>query len=118
MGTFYVIGRVIFGIYFLMNAYNHLIKNNGTIGYAQFKGVKNAKLMVMMSGVLLLVGGLSFVLGFSYFLGSLALLAFMIPVTFKMHAFWKETDPHAKMNERVSFYKNMAIIGALLMNLQ
>lgn len=100
-----------------MNAYSHLVKNKGTIGYAQFKGIKNAKLAVMGAGVLLLIGGLCFVAGFSYFWGSLALLAFMIPVTFKMHAFWKETDPQAKMNERVSFYKNMAIIGALLMML-
>lgn len=117
MGIVYLIGHVIFGGYFLINAYAHLIKNKGTIGYAQMKGVKHPKLMVMGSGVLLLIGGLCFLLGFSYFWGSLALLVFMIPVTFKMHAFWKETDPHAKMNERVSFYKNMAIVGALLMML-
>ncbi|MFO0719047.1 MAG: DoxX family protein [Candidatus Paceibacterota bacterium] len=117
MGVVYLVGHIVFGGYFLMNAYNHLIKNKGTIGYAQFKGVKHAKMKVIVSGLLLLVGGVCFVGGFSYFWGSLALLVFMIPVTFKMHAFWKETDPQAKMNERVSFYKNMAIVGALLMML-
>jgi uncharacterized membrane protein YphA (DoxX/SURF4 family) len=110
-----LVGRILFGGYFLMNAYNHLFKSQHMIGYAQFKGVKSPKTAILGSGLLLLIGGLSFLTMTATFLGSIALLLFLIPVTFKMHAYWKETDPQAKMADRIQFYKNLALIGAVLM---
>lgn len=98
-----------------MNAYSHLSRPQSLIGYAKFKGVPSPTLAVIGSGLLMLLGGLSLVSGMFMFWGDIALLIFMIPVTFTMHAFWKESDPQAKMNERIQFFKNLAIIGALLM---
>ncbi len=112
--TFYL-GRTIIGLYFLANAYGHLVKGQGMIGYAAAKGVPMPKLAVYAGGVLLLIGGLAFISGMYLSLGIVSLLAFMIPVTFKMHPYWKETDPMQKMNERIAFQKNMAIIGFLIM---
>jgi hypothetical protein len=31
-----------------------------------------------------------------------------------MHAFWKETDPTAKQNETISFFKNLSLAGAAM----
>ncbi len=112
--TFYI-GRTIVGLYFLINAYGHLVKGQGMIGYAAAKGVPSPKLAVYGAGVLLLVGGLSFISGLYLPIGILALLVFMIPVTFKMHSYWKETDPVQKMNEKIAFQKNCALIGFLIM---
>lgn len=113
----FVVGRVIVGLYFLMNAYNHLVKGSHMAGYAASKKVPSPKLAIFVSGLLLLVGGLSVLLDQWLFWGVIALLVFMVPVTFMMHDFWKQSDPMAKMNERISFMKNMAIIGFLLMML-
>ena len=30
------------------------------------------------------------------------------------HAYWKETDPMAKMNEQIAFNKEVSLIGAIL----
>jgi uncharacterized membrane protein YphA (DoxX/SURF4 family) len=114
MAIIFLVARIIFGGYFLMNAYNHLFKTSGLIGYAQYKGVKSPKFAVFISGILLLVGGLSIVLGVWPVYGAIALLVFLIPVTFKMHAFWKIADANAKMTEHVAFFKNIALIGAVL----
>lgn len=114
----YLVGHILFGGYFLMGAYSHLFKNKDLVGYAQFKGVKNAKVAVIGSGLLLLFGGLAFVgltFGLSLSWGAWALIIFFVPVTFKMHAFWKDTDPQTKIGNRINFYKNLAIVGALLM---
>ena len=111
----FYIGRTIAGAYFLMNAYGHLVKGQGMVGYAAAKGVPSPSLAVYGAGVLLLLGGLSFLSGFYLPWGVIALLVFMIPVTFMMHAYWKETDPMQKMSEKISFQKNLAIIGFLLM---
>jgi hypothetical protein len=32
-----------------------------------------------------------------------------------MHDFWKETDPMMRMNQRISFMKNVALLAAILM---
>lgn len=85
------------------------------IGYAQSKGVSSPKLAILGSGILLLIGSLSIILGYQPIIGVIALALFLIPVSFKMHAFWKIQDPMAKMNERINFEKNMALLGAALM---
>jgi uncharacterized membrane protein YphA (DoxX/SURF4 family) len=69
----------------------------------------------IMTGLMLLVGGLSIGFGTYPLIGILILLAFMIPTTLAMHQFWTVTDPMQKMNEQIQFAKNMALIGALLM---
>jgi uncharacterized membrane protein YphA (DoxX/SURF4 family) len=115
MDILFLIGRLIFGGYFLMNAWNHFKNIDSLTGYAQFKGVPNPRAAVFASGVLLLLGGLGVVFGIAPEASLALLIIFLVPVTFKMHAFWRETDPNSKMMERVQFMKNMALVGALLM---
>ncbi len=111
----FLIGRAVFGGYFLFNAYNHLVHTKHLAGYAQFKGVPSPMFAIFGSGLLLLIGGLSYLTGSYMQWGGIALLAFLVPVTFKMHAFWKEQDPQQRMTERVAFLKNIALMAAVLM---
>jgi len=43
-----------------------------------------------------------------------ALVLFLLPVTYMMHAFRKIQDPMVKMGEMVNFMKNHALLGAVL----
>jgi uncharacterized membrane protein YphA (DoxX/SURF4 family) len=115
MDILFLIGRILFGGYFLMNGMNHLFKSAGLAGYAASKGVPQPKLAVFSSGLLILFGGVAIILGvyILYAVGALAL--FLIPVSFMMHAFWKISDPMQKIMEQVNFMKNMALLGAALM---
>ncbi|MDO8620409.1 MAG: DoxX family membrane protein [bacterium] len=115
MNILFLIGRIIFGGYFLMNAWNHFKNVESLTGYAQFKGVPSPRTAVLVSGFLLLLGGLGVVFGIAPEASLALLIIFLVPVSFKMHAFWKETDPTKSMMERVQFMKNMALIGACLM---
>lgn len=110
----FFIGRIIFGGYFLYNAYNHFKNADGLAGYATMKGVPMAKAGVIASGALFALGGFSIIFGTYMVLGMWLLVAALIPITVMMHQFWKEKDPMAQMNERISFTKNLAIIGALM----
>lgn len=112
---FFLIGRILFGGYFLMNAINHFSKADMLSGYAAAKGVKSPKLAVFVSGLLLLAGGAGILLGVYVSWAVLALVLFLVPVSFKMHAFWKVSEPNMKMMEMVNFTKNMALLGAALM---
>jgi putative oxidoreductase len=112
MDILFIVGRVLLGGFLLMNAFNHLSKSEALAGYASFKGVPQPRLAVMGSGVVLLLAGLGFILwmyvGWAVFFSAL----FLIPVSFKMHAFWNEGDNYA--SEKTAFMKNMAILGAIL----
>ena len=113
----FLIGRIIVGGYFLMAAYNHFTKTGMMAGYAQSKGTPAPKLAVMGTGVLLLLGGASFLLGYHPTIGTGLLILFLLGVSFKIHAFWLVSDPMGRMNEQVHFGKNIVMIGFLLMTL-
>lgn len=111
----FLVGRVLFGGYFIMNGFNHFRKIGMMKGYASSKGVPMAGLAVSVTGLMILLGGLGMILGLYIKFSVLLLAIFLIFVTFKMHNFWAVTDPNMKMMEMVNFYKNMALLGAVLM---
>lgn len=113
----YLIGRIIFAGFFIMAGFNHFASLNSMSGYVKAKGVPAPSLAMGGSGVLLILGGLSLLLGFDPVIGIILLIIFFLGVTPVMHAFWKVEDPAARMGERVNFMKNVALIGALLMML-
>lgn len=98
-----------------MNGYNHLKNVNSLVGYAKSKNVPYAKEGVLISGIMLLLGGLGILLWIYVPIAVLLLAAFLIVVTFKMHQYWKVTDPMQRMGEHVNFYKNLALLGAVLL---
>ncbi|MBU6231179.1 MAG: DoxX family protein [Patescibacteria group bacterium] len=115
MTTIFFIGRLIFGFYWLRNGYRHFSGFQGTVAYASSKGVPAAKLAIIVTGLLLLAGGLSMVLGLWPAVGLVCLLVFLIPVTFKMHDYWNVADPNMKMAQSINFWKNIGLIGAVAM---
>lgn len=115
METAFLIGRIILGIYYLFNASNHFRRLGMMSGYAASKGVPAPRLFVVVTGILLLIGGVSMLLGLWPVIGVAALVAFFIPVSFWMHNFWAVRDPMAKALEMVNFTKNMALLGSALM---
>ncbi len=115
MPLLFVIGRILLGGYFLQAGYGHFKNLSHMAGYAGSKNVPVPKLAVGFTGLLLLVGGATILLGSWTNLGIYSLILFLIPVTFQMHAFWKDTDENQKMNNRINFLKNLALLGALFM---
>ncbi|MEK0443442.1 MAG: hypothetical protein RL507_295, partial [Actinomycetota bacterium] len=94
-----IIGRVLFALMFVSGGVNHFTKAKDLVGYAQFKKVPAAKASVFLSGVILLLGGLSVILGIYADLGALALAVVLLAMALKMHDFWAQTDAQAKQTE-------------------
>ena len=115
MYVLFLIGRIIFGGYFIYNAFNHFTHVKMMSGYAATKSVPMPSVSIIISGLLLLLGGISVVLGVAPFIGLLCLIIFLIPVTFTMHSFWTDSDAASRMGNQINFYKNMALLGAVLM---
>jgi putative oxidoreductase len=79
------------------------------------KGVPFPAIAQGMTGLMLLLGGLSIVCGIYPFVGIVLLVAFLLPVSLMMHNFWKLEDPQLRMADKINFTKNMALLGAVLM---
>lgn len=108
-----VLGRVaLAGLFVLAGAQSHFKKE--TIEYARSGGAPNPDLLVPASGVAMIVGGVMVALGLGADLGALILIATMIPITFVMHAFWKESDPQNRQMQFIHFFKNVQAMGGLL----
>jgi uncharacterized membrane protein YphA (DoxX/SURF4 family) len=114
MDLIIVIGRILFGGFFLMSGINHFTKLEAMTGYAKYKKLPAAKLGVLISGLMLVIGGITIILGYYADLGALLLAIFLVLAAVIFHNFWKETDATAKQNEMLGFMKDMALAGAAL----
>lgn len=115
MDVLVLIGRILFSALFLNSAIGHLTQTKAMAGYAGSRGAPAPRIAVMVSGLLLLLGGLSILLGLWADLGALLLVIFLVPTPIVMHAFWKESDSGARQNEMIHFLKDTALAGASLM---
>lgn len=110
MDVVVLVARVLFAAIFLASGLGHLTQTEAMTGYAKYKGVPAAKLSVVVSGLLMIVGAVSVVLGVWGDLGSLLLLVAILPIPFLMHRYWNEQG-EARMNEQVQFNKTVSLIG-------
>ena len=109
-----IVGRILFALIFFNSGFAHFAQREAMTGYAQFKKVPAAKLAVPLTGLMILLGGLSIVLGIWMDLGALLLAIFLVFSAFMMHNFWTMDDANQKMNETVAFFKNLSMAGAAL----
>lgn len=110
-----IIGRILFALIFINSGIAHFTKTAAMTGYAQYKKVPAAKASVLLSGLVILLGGISIALGIYADLGALLIALFSIVSAFMMHNFWTIEDATAKQGETASFFKNLSLGGAALM---
>jgi len=106
-------GRIFYVLIFLMAGAGHFSRQS--IGYAASQGVPLAPILVPLSGVVALAGGLSILLGYRAKLGAWLIALFLIPVTLMMHKFWAVTDPMMAQMQMAMFMKNLSMLGGALL---
>jgi putative oxidoreductase len=111
----FLVGRVLAGCYYLQSAYHHFTGVGQMSKYAAAHGVPAPEVAVIFAGLLLLVGGLSLLLGVFPRIGVAALVLFFVPVTLIMHAFWADRDPAQRQSDIIHFGKNIGLLGSALM---
>ncbi len=107
------LGRFLYSAIFLMTALGHF--SAGYIGYAAQAGVPAPGLLVPLSGVIAVLGGLSITLGYKAKLGGWLIVLFLVPVTLALHNFWAVTDPMMRGIQIAMFMKNVSMLGAALL---
>ena len=110
----FLIGRAMFGGFFLYNGINHFLQAKQLSNYAGAKDVPMPDVAVRASGVALLIGGTSILLGLKPKYGAAAIIAFLAAVSPSIHNFWADEDEGQRMHDIVDFSKNLALAGGAL----
>jgi putative oxidoreductase len=113
MRFLFPLGRGLFAFNFVLALPYHF--THEAVQVAAEQGVPLAAVLVPLSGVLALAGGISVAVGYKTRWGAWALVAFLVPVTLWMHAFWRLSNPNTVLVEQVLFLKNLSMLGAALL---
>lgn len=109
MKIFVLLGRFFYSIIFIVASIGHF--SEPTMALAAAHGVPRPEILVPLSGVFILLGGLSVLLGYKTRFGATLIALFLIPATFMIHNFWTVTDPMAQAIQQIMFFKNLAMLG-------
>lgn len=70
--------------------------------------------LVRANGAAQVLGGTLLALGKMPRLASTVLAASLVPTTMAGHRFWEEDDPQARTNQQIHFFKNVSMLGGLM----
>lgn len=76
---------------------------------------EDPKTMVRINAAVHILAGLALATGRAPRLSSLALAATLVPTTVAGHRFWEESDPAARAQQKTHFWKNVSMLGGLLL---
>ncbi len=106
-----LLGRLLYSLIFILAGISHFSRE--TIQVAADRGFPMASFLVPASGVLLLLGGLSILLGFKARYGAWLIVIVMVPLTLFIHRFWGVHES-MQMLQKIMFLKNLSMIGGAL----
>jgi putative oxidoreductase len=70
--------------------------------------------LVKLDGAIKVVGGLGLIVGPFARPAALLLAGSLVPTTLAGHRFWETSDPDQRASDRVEFFKNVSLLGGLL----
>jgi putative oxidoreductase len=109
------LGRIILGLYFVRAGWHHLVDVERMKGFAAMKKVPWPGGGVVLSGLMLLFGGLTLLAGTWLAAGGIVLTVALVVITVMVHNYWTEEDPQRRAADETHFGKNAALIGASLL---
>lgn len=111
----FLAGRILYGGFLLMSGIDHFRHAQVLTVHAGSKGVPVPQLGVLASGVLIMLGGLSILLGLRPTWGVVCVTLFLVPISLVIHNYWADTNPGVQQMNFINFKKNVALLGAAWM---
>lgn len=108
----FLIGRVLFAALFVFGGLGHFMQLDKMSQYAGSKGMPAPRAVTLLTGLVIVLGGLSILLWKQVVIGAWLLAGFLLLAAFTMHDFWAVEDPQQADVEMQQFMKNLALAGA------
>lgn len=109
-----LVGRILLAFIFIKSGWGKIGGFEATAGYMASKGLPMVQVLLVLTILVELGGGILLAVGFKARWAALLIALFLVPVTFIFHQYWGIPADQV-MNQTNHFYKNVAIIGGMLM---
>ena len=109
------LARPLLASMFVIGGLDTLRNPGGRVEATRAAGLAEPEKLVQVNGATMLAGGLALATGRLPRLSCLALAGTLVPTTYVGHPFWQETDPGAKASQQIHFFKNVSLLGGLLL---
>jgi len=106
--------RCLLGLYFLLPGLSKIAGYAGTLAYMELHNVPLSNLLLPVTIVLQVGGGLALLLGYRIRETALLLAGLTIAINIGMHDFWNTYPEVSSDRETQNFVKNLAIFAGLL----
>lgn len=106
-------GRILLALLFLPAGLSKIGGFAGTAGYIASKGLPLPEVAAAIAIVVEIGGALALLAGFGTRLAALVLAAFTLVATLVFHNYWA-MPADAQMMQQLMFFKNIAVVGGLL----
>ena len=107
-----LLGRILLSVIFIIAGVNKITGFEQTAGYMASKGLPMTDILLVLTIIIELGGGLMILVGWQARWAALAILLFLIPVTLIFHPYWTFEGQEAR-HQFHSFFKNLAIMGGM-----
>lgn len=111
----FLAGRILYALPLIIMGANHFMYMSAMTNYATVKGLPAPQAAVILSGLVIVLGAISVLVGYRGKIGGWLVTAFLLATAFIMHRFWSVTDAMAAQVEMANFFKNIIMAGAALM---
>ena len=108
-----LVGRILLAVIFIMSGFGKITGYDGTAGYMASKGLPMVSVLLPLTILTELGGGILLAIGYKARWAALALAGFTILAALIFHDFWA-VEAAQKMGQQINFMKNIAITGGLL----
>jgi putative oxidoreductase len=110
----FVIGRTLLGLYFIVPGLGKVFDFASTLALMQVKGVPLSSILLPVTILVQIVGGVFLIFGRQLRMTSLLLFILTILINFYIHDFWSLAGDLSQAHETQNFVKNLAIAAGLL----
>jgi len=108
-----LLGRLLLANIFIVYGLKKIMGFAGTAGYMASKGLPLPEVLLVLTILIELGGGLMILLGWQARWAALAIFLWLIPVTLIFHAYW-DLEPAQMVEQQRHFMKNLAIMGGMI----
>ena len=111
---FFIIGRSLLGLYFIGPGLTKIFDFVATLSLMRMKGVPFGSVLLPLTIIIQLLGGIFLILGRNIRVTSIILFCLTIIINIYIHNFWALTGDPSQAHEIQNFVKNLAIAEGLL----
>jgi putative oxidoreductase len=109
------LGHLLLSGIFISGGAQAFLEPGGRVNKVADAGLPEPKQAVELNGAAMVIGGALLAADIAPKLAATILIGALVPTTIVGHAFWKEENTAGRKNQLTQFFKNLGLLGGLLL---